>query len=144
MGIEASGEMSGELDLEKQIAELRKLDGMTLEAGLFDGQTQKEAVWNEYGTSRGIPARPFLRNTMYENAHRFSASIAPFAAGILGGCTADEVADKLGPFMAIAIRRTSAAGGFVQNAQSTVRHKGHSKPLIDTGAMYGANDWRKD
>lgn len=144
MGIEVSGEISGELDMEKQIAELRKLDGMTLEAGLFDGQTQKEAIWNEYGTSRGIPARPFLRNTMYENENRFSAYIAPFVAGILDGGTADEVAAKLGPFMAMAIRRTIAAGGFVPNAQSTVRHKGHSKPLIDTGAMYGAIDWRKD
>ena len=133
----------GDAGIDEMLANLRALDGMKVEAGVFGGFDQKKALWQEYGTSRGIPSRPFLRNTLYENEGRFASYIAPFIQGVLEGASADSVASALGPFMAMAIRRTIAAGGFAPNAPSTVARKGHSKPLIETGSMYGSIDWRR-
>lgn len=59
MDISITGSVTGDFGLDKTIAELKKIDGKTIEAGLFDGMNEKKAIWNEYGTSRGIPARPF-------------------------------------------------------------------------------------
>lgn len=143
MDINITGGVTGDLGLDKMITELKKLDGKTIEAGLFDEENEKKAIWNEYGTSRGIPARPFLRNTLYENEARYANFIAPFVVQVIEGGTAENISERLGKFMVMSIQRTIAAGGFTPNAPATIRKKGHSKTLIDTGEMYGAIDWRE-
>lgn len=143
MDINITGQVVGDLGLDKTIAELKKLDGKTIEAGLFDEMNEKKAIWNEYGTSRGIPARPFLRTALYENEARYANFIAPFVAQVLEGGPAENIGERLGKFMVMSIQRTIASGGFVPNAPGTVTKKGHSKTLIDTGEMYGAIDWRE-
>ena len=65
MNISVEGSVEGDLGIEKMITNLRELDGKAVEAGVFGGFDQKKAMWQEYGTSRGIPSRPFLRNTLY-------------------------------------------------------------------------------
>ena len=138
MDIFISGGLEGDSGIEKMITNLKEIDGKGVEAGIFGGKDQKKAMWQEYGTSRGIPARPFLRNTMYENEARFASFIMPYIQNVMEGGSADEVFSALGPFMVQAIQRTIAAGGFAPNAPSTIKKKGSSKPLIDTGSMYGA------
>ena len=142
MNISVEGSVEGDLGIEKMITNLRELDGKAVEAGVFGGFDQKKAMWQEYGTSRGIPSRPFLRNTLYENEGRFANYVAPFIANILNGGSADGVINALGPFMQMSILRTIAAGGFAPLAASTIAKKGHSKQLIDSGSMYGSIDWR--
>lgn len=142
MEISISGSLEGDVGIEKMITNLKQVDGKAVEAGLFGGFAQNKAVWQEYGTSRGIPARPFLRNTMYENEARFASFILPYIQNVLEGGSADAGLDALGQFMAMSIKRTIASGGFTPLALSTVKKKGHSKPLLDTGDMYGSISWR--
>lgn len=138
MDISISGGLEGDLGIEKIINNLKEVDGKGVEAGIFGGKNQKKAMWQEYGTSRGIPARPFLRNTMYENEARFAAILTPYIQNVMEGGTADEALSSLGQFMVMSIQRTIASGGFTPNAPSTIKKKGSSKPLIDTGSMYGS------
>ena len=55
MNISVEGSVEGDLGIEKMITNLRELDGKAVEAGVFGGFDQKKAMWQEYGTSRGIP-----------------------------------------------------------------------------------------
>lgn len=143
MDISISGSLEGDLGIDKMINNLKEIDGKAVEAGIFGGFEQKKAVWQEYGTNRGIPSRPFLRNALYENESRFASFILPYLQNVLEGGSADGVFDALGPFMAMSIQRSIASGGFAALAPSTIKKKGHSKPLLDTGAMYGAVTWKK-
>ena len=143
MEISVSGGIDGDLGIEKMINNLKELDGKSVEAGYFGGFVQKKAMWQEYGTSRGIPSRPFIRNALYDNENRFVSFILPYIQDILEGGSADGVFDALGPFIVMSIKISIASGDFIALAPSTIKKKGHSKPLIDTGAMYGAVSWKK-
>ena len=123
MEIKITTSVEGDSGLDRMISNLKLLDNTAVEAGLFGGFEAKKAMWQEYGTSRGIPSRPFLRNTLYENEARL-------------------VYSTLGPFMVMSIQRTIAAGGFAPLSPVTIARKGHSKPLIETGSMYGSIEWR--
>lgn len=57
--IELEGSVEGDSGLEEMIARLKQVDGQSVSAGVFGGFAAQKAMWNEYGTSRGIPARPF-------------------------------------------------------------------------------------
>ena len=120
MDISITGSVTGDFGLDKTIAELKKIDGKTIEAGLFDGMNEKKAIWNEYGTSRGIPARPFLRTALYENEARYANFIAPFVTQVLEGGPAENIGERLGKFMVMSIQRTIASGGFVPNAPGSI------------------------
>lgn len=140
--VDVDCEVSGENPFPEMIARLQAVNGTQVEAGLFGGFAAQKAMWNEYGTSRGIPARPFLRNTLYEKGPAWGPFLRPTLLAIMDGSAAD-VAGKLGPRMVQDIRATIDGGGFAPLAPSTIRKKGSSKPLVDTGDMYGSIDWRK-
>ena len=142
MQINITTSVEGDSGLDRIINNLKLLDNTAVEAGLFGGFEAKKAMWQEYGTSRGIPSRPFLRNTLYENEARFANYIAPFIIDVMNGGSAEMVYSTLGPFMVMSIQRTIAAGGFAPLAPVTIARKGHSKPLIETGSMYGSIEWR--
>ena len=143
MEISVSGGIDGDPGIGKMINNLKELDGKSVEAGYFGGFAQKKAMWQEYGTSRGIPSRPFIRNALYDNENRFVSFILPYIQDILEGGSADGVFDALGPFIVMSIKISISSGDFIALAPSTIKKKGHSKPLIDTGAMYGAVSWKK-
>ena len=136
-------EVSGDLDIKAMINRLKAADDQVTEAGVFGGFAQQKAMWNEYGTSRGIPARPFLRNTLYEQEHSWAVFLKPMFVQILNGDAAADVSGKLGPKMVQGIRKTIDSGSFAPLAPSTIRQKGSSKPLVDTGDMYGSITWKK-
>src|SRR5699024_9449624 len=97
MDISISGSLEGDLGIEKMINNLKEIDGKAVEAGIFGGFEQKKAMWQEYGTSRGIPSRPFLRNALYENESRFASFVAPFIIDVMNGGSAEMVYSTLGP-----------------------------------------------
>ena len=126
-------------ELDQAIARLEQLNGRTVEAGLFGGFAAKKATWQEYGTSRGIPARPFLRNTQYENENQWRQKTGQDIVQVFeGGLSSSAVLSKLGLLMVQDIRKTIDAGNFAPLSPVTVAKKGSSKPLVDTGDMYGA------
>lgn len=121
------------------IADLKTVDGQKVEAGIFDGFAQKKAMWNEYGTSRGIPARPFLRNSQYEHESEWNNQVGRDMVNVFrGSISGQSVGTKLGNKMAKDIKATIDSGNFASLALSTIRRKGSSRPLIDTGDMRGS------
>lgn len=141
--VEVTVSVSGDTGIEKMLQNLKQLDGTKVQAGVFGGFAAKKAMWNEYGTSRGIPARPFLRNTLYENSGKFAQFATPFLSDIINGGSVNALVAGLGEFMQSSIRQTIAAGNFAPLAPETIARKGHSHPLIDTGDMYASIDWRR-
>lgn len=105
-------------------------------ASKTDGDVIDRAIFNHFGTSRGIPARPFLLNAMRSNKAKYSRLLKHEAKDILLG--------KMALFGAIS-RLGIIAQGDIQseittlrsppNAPSTIASKGSSNPLIDTGEM---------
>lgn len=126
-------------ELDAAIARLEALDGKSTEAGLFGGFAAQKAMWQEYGTSRGIPARPFLRNTMYESSAKWSRSVSEDVMAVFeGDLPGGAVVQRLGEQMVKDVRRTIDAGNFAPLSSTTVARKGSSRPLIDTGDMYAS------
>lgn len=97
------------------------------------------AIWNEFGTSGGIPPRPFMKNAgpqLQENFKRQMQAAQPrINSGDLDVATA---------YNAIAlesegiIRTSIDTGGYAPNHTQTIKRKGSATPLIDTGAMRAA------
>ncbi|ASN59832.1 hypothetical protein CG419_03970 [Latilactobacillus curvatus] len=141
MEVSIETEVSGEIDFKGMISRLKSIDGQEVSAGLFGGFAAKKAMWNEYGTAN-MPARPFLRNTLYEHEREWGVFIGPKITAVIDGGSFD-IGPVLGPKMVSSIKSTIDAGGFAPLAPATIAKKGHSKPLIDTGDMYGSITWRK-
>lgn len=99
------------------------------------GQLVNVATYNEYGTAT-IPARPFIRSAIDENA----ADIGK-AAAMLGGRVLDAEINKeqalgsLGLFAQRKIVEKIRSNIPPPNAPSTVNAKGSSATLIDSGQL---------
>lgn len=107
-------------------------------AGDAPGDVISIAVWNHYGT-RTIPERPFLDNAMRDNRTKYRAAMAKSARRILRGETSlRTVMSKLGIQAQGDIQEEITALREPPNAPSTIRQKGSSNPLIDSGRMRGA------
>lgn len=92
------------------------------------------AAWNELGTEH-IPSRPFLRKSVDENESRINAFLQSKKKDLVSGTSAGQVLKEIGVFQKDLIQEKITEGDFVPNADSTIRKKGSSKPLIDSGRM---------
>ena len=125
----------------KEIEELKKLQ---VHVGFQHGDATDEdsgadladiAMWNELGTVHS-PPRPFLRQSVDSNESRIkSACEAGLKALTRGEKTAKDVLEMLGVMQKGLIQNTIRNGDFAPNAPSTIKKKGSSKPLIDSGRM---------
>ena len=125
----------------KQIKELEKLQ---VRVGYQHGKETHEesgadiadiAMWNEVGTSRS-PARPFMRNSVDNNADKINAMCkAQLNKIATGSSTAQDVLNALGVMQKGLIQSEIVNGTFVPNAPSTIKRKKSDKPLINTGRM---------
>lgn len=103
-----------------------------------DGQSLAlVALSNEFGTADGhIPERSFLRAGL----HRASADISKLTALNIKRVeekklTVDQALNQIGLFAASAVQNEFAIGDFVPNAESTIKAKGSSQPLKNTGQL---------
>lgn len=111
--------------------------------GEADNDIVARAVWNHFGTSRGIPARPFLLNAIRKNRRKYRAAMKTSAAKILTGETdIKTVLRKLGIVAQGDIQDEITTLRSPANAASTIERKGSSNPLIDEGEMRGAVTWK--
>ena len=62
-------------------------------------------------------------------------------ADILRGRSAEQILKELGVFQKDLMQNEIITGDFAPNAPSTIRRKGSSKPLIDTGRMRQSVDY---
>ena len=100
-----------------------------------------KAIWNEFGTRR-IPARPFVRTSMRNNRKKYLAMARADAKQILAGkMTAQQSLSRIGIVAQGDMQMSIVNGGWTPNAASTIRRKGSSRPLIDTGKMRQAVTW---
>lgn len=133
------------------VGDLRKLDGKTVSAGILRdaGKSKKGvpiaeyAIYNEYGTSR-IPSRPFVRIASDENKDAWHAVAEAGIDRIIAmQGSVNDCCKKVGERMRDDIKKVIGnKSKLAPNAPSTVRRKGHDKPLIDTGLMKSKVNYR--
>lgn len=93
------------------------------------------AAWNELGTSTS-PSRPFLRQSVDAHTNEISAFTKSMKSQLTNGtATAGDILKKFGVFQKGLIQGEISSGNFAPNAPSTIKKKGSSTPLIDTGTM---------
>jgi hypothetical protein len=83
-----------------------------------------------------IPARPWLRPSIYNNVRRISAlgrrSLSRVARG---ETTLHASLELLGVYAVGLAKREIGSGETIPNAPSTIKKKGSSRPRIDSGAL---------
>ena len=123
--------------------ELQKLEKLQVRVGFQSGNATADdgtdiadiAMWNELGTKH-IPSRPFLRQSVDNNEAKIrSMCRTQFKELVQGKISAQEMLNKIGVMQKALVQETIKNGDFEPNAESTVRQKKSSKPLVDTGRM---------
>lgn len=124
-------------------AEIEKLKAQQVRVGYQQGAAASEegvdmadiAMWNELGTVNS-PARPFLRQSVDDNAAKISAFCKAQLQRLAQGSTdAETILKQIGVMQKGLVQEKIENGSFKPNAPSTVKKKGSDKPLIDTGRM---------
>lgn len=92
------------------------------------------ATFHEFGTEF-IPERSFIRSTVSENRAQINSFIESLKPGILMGNSLKALA-TVGEFVQTLIKKKIQTGGdWAPLKSSTIRAKGSSKALVDTGQM---------
>lgn len=121
--------------------ELEELTKLEVAVGYQQGEASEDgvdmvdiALFNELGTVHS-PSRPFIRDSLNNNKDKISQFMQSAAKGIVNGKSAEDVLKKIGTFQKGLIQKEITSGNFVPNSPATIRKKGSSAPLIDTGRM---------
>ena len=126
---------------ERVFRELDKLGKMVVQIGFQHGASREEngadvcdvAAFNELGTET-IPSRPFLRDSVDDNEDEIVKFLQSKVVDIIHGKTAEQVLKEI-VFQKDMVQTTIEDGYFEPNSEATIRRKGSSHPLIDTGTM---------
>lgn len=140
-----------DMGLKRILSELKKFENYVVKAGILSGSGEVDGVsiveyatWNENGVAgkKGnwkIPPRPFIKGWADSNKAQIKFTIERLYSQVADGqITASTALDKLGVFAKSGIQSYIRRGNFVPNAPSTIKQKGSSQPLIDTGALRNA------
>ena len=98
------------------------------------------ATIQEFGAPAvNIPPRPFMRPTVTQQKDTWVKILAQDVPKVaLGKMSAFDALDKVGIQAAADIQTTISTIYSPPNAPATIKAKGSSKPLIDTGYMYAS------
>lgn len=128
------------------IADKYGREKLTLRVGLLEGTTYPDgtsvplvATVNEFGApSRGQPPRPFFRRMIAENQGTW-----PEAMALNLKATGDvrTTLERMGEGIKGQLQQSIATLVDPPLAPSTVKRKGSSKPLVDSGHMLASVDW---
>ena len=129
---------------------LKQLNGKEVDVGYFAGESKEPngtdtaavALYQEFGTSRGIPSRPFLQQTIYQNSSKWSVKAGLFALRLLEGGSSTEMLNQIGMQARMDVEQTIATGSFAPLSPETIRRKGSSKTLVESGTMLGATNYK--
>ena len=97
------------------------------------------AAWNEFGTVT-IPERPFFRNALAES-ERSVGRILKGGLDTKKMVVDERLAGRVGAYVAGQVMESISALKEPPNAPETVRRKGSSDPLLDTGTLRNSVDW---
>ena len=128
-------------DWDRFVSNMKKIGkGRRAQVGIFENQGEDLVTYaaaNEFGTDK-IPERSFLRAGINEATKRgdIQRKIADLIKlVILGKITPLIALLRLGMFGAEIVKKKIDAGPFAALAPSTIRRKGSSVPLIETGRL---------
>jgi hypothetical protein len=118
----------------------------TLRVGILEGATYPNgtpvalvASIQEFGAPKaGIPPRPFFRNAIAKHEAEWPKAIANLL--VANGYDLKRTLDLAGQGIAGQIRQSIIDTNEPPLAPSTIRRKGHAKPLVDTGHMLNSVD----
>ncbi len=114
-------------------------------AGKAPGDLISIAYWNHEGTSRGIPPRPFITMAMYKGRHRLRAELTTMTRGLLAGKSDLKAGlTKLGMLGQDMIQVQIGSNMPPPNKPATIKAKGSSRTLVDTGRMAQSVTWDFD
>jgi len=107
------------------------------------GQTVAEvAVWNEFGTKRGTPPRPFLRATMRTQRRDYSRLMARLLKSMINRkLTTKQAQGLLGLRAQSDVRETLVQWPWKPNTTRTIARKKSATPLVDTGFLRQSINW---
>lgn len=92
-----------------------------------------------------IPERSFLRTGHDENVDRIITQTERAIGQVLAGkMTVDDMLDLYGQQMATAIKKYIRDLKEPPNHPYTIKQKGSSNPLVDTGQLIDSITWRKE
>lgn len=93
------------------------------------------AAIHEYGLG-GMPQRSFLRSTYDENKEKIVGRASFIIRSVMDNQNISQATlEKLGNYVQGLVQKKIRNGSFTPNAPSTIKRKGSSKPLIDTGHL---------
>lgn len=123
----------------RELAELKELE---VRVGFQRGKAQEEdgtdicdvAAFSELGTDH-IPARPFIRQSVDDNESKINSFLKEEVKDFARGKSAEQILKEIGIFQKDLMQDKITSGSFAPNAESTIKKKGSSKPLVDTGRM---------
>lgn len=137
-----------DMGLKRILNELKKLENYIVKAGILSGSGEVDGVsivdyatWNENGVAgkKGnwkIPPRPFIKGWADSNKAQIKSTMERLYSQVADGqITASTALNKLGVFAKSGIQSYIKRGNFTPNAPSTIKKKGSSQPLIDSGTM---------
>jgi phage gpG-like protein len=98
---------------------------------------------HEFGVpSQNIPSRPFMAQAFNKNKSKLKKVIRQLVSDIFkGSIKTDGALRKLGVIHQGQVRETITSGSFTPLKTATVRRKGSSKPLQDTGRLKQSIDF---
>ena len=128
--------------------QLDELCRLSVRVGFQAGDTEEDgtpltniAYWNEHGTmnkdgSVHSPARPFMHDSVQNNIEKTShLCTSPANQLVTSKMSTQQSLEGIGVKMVSLVQKEIRNGDFAANAPSTIRAKGSSKPLIDSGRM---------
>lgn len=131
---------------------LRRLQGLEIKVGVLgnaqhagsDLTNAELAAIHEFGApAANIPERAHIRGTFDAKQKDWQALAAKLLKGVISGRFEPETAlGILGERAVADMRKFVRAGVPPPNAPATVRAKGSSKPLIDTGRYVQSFGWQ--
>ena len=99
------------------------------------------AAAHEFG-NKHLPERSFLRSSLLENKELYKRQLAALMKQVVRGeITPDEAYNKMGAIAAGKAQEVILNGDLAALKPETIRRKGSSKPLIDTGQLVQSITW---
>jgi hypothetical protein len=107
------------------------------DANVFDIRTSAHTI--------SIPSRPFFRNWIDGKREKIIEMAQKFAdLALIGKTTVDQAFENLGLFCQAGIRQSIRSTLTPPNSRRTIKAKGSSHPLIDSGQMINSVTFAKE
>ena len=125
-------------------------DGKVVHVGVPEGKKEPDgtsvamiAAVHEYGSpDQGIPERPFLRVAIQKNRLKYvrlnRINLVKMMHGQMG---MEQALGQLGKMAKGDVQAEIKSGDFTPLKEATIKRKGSSRPLIDTGQMVQSMQW---